>query len=121
MTGRASGQLLLLLLQLDLQPADRCLVLLDPLTQLAGTLLGRLAQLIRSSDSLLYLYLEGGYAGPQVGVETVQHGQLIVGLLQLLPGLVNLQKKNICWSVYVPLVLVYGTRAGYTVDRTPLC
>ena len=62
-----------------------------------------------------------GYAGPQVGVETVQLGQLIVGLLQLLPGLVNLQKKNICWSVYVPLVLVYGTRAGYTVDRTPLC
>ena len=94
MTGRASGQLLLLLLQLDLQPADRCLVLLDPLTQLAGTLLGRLAQLIRSSDSLLYLYLEGGYAGPQVGVETVQLGQLIVGLLQLLPGLVNLQKKT---------------------------
>ena len=68
-------------------------MLLDPLTQLAGTLLGRLAQLIRSGDALLYLCLEGGYAGPQVGVETVQLGQLIVGLLQLLPGLVNLQEK----------------------------
>jgi hypothetical protein len=87
---------LLLLLQLNFQPADRGLVFLDPLAQLAGALLGRLAQLIRDGHALLYLQLERGNARAQVGVETVQLGQLIVGLLQLLSSLVDLtSKKNV--------------------------
>jgi hypothetical protein len=82
-----------LLLQLDLEPPNGRLVFLDPLTEQAGALLGCLSQLISGGHALLLLALEGGDATAQVRVETVQLSQLIVGLLQLLPGLVHLGKQ----------------------------
>ncbi len=82
-----------LLLQLDLEPPNGRLVLLDPLTEQAGALLGRLSQLICCGHALLLLALEGWDATAQVRIETVQLSQLIVGLLQLLPGLVHLGKQ----------------------------
>jgi hypothetical protein len=48
-----------LLLQLDLQPPNGRLVLLDPLTEQAGALLGCLSQLISCGHALLLLALEG--------------------------------------------------------------
>jgi hypothetical protein len=52
-----AGSRLLLLLQLDLQPADGGLVLLDPLTEQTGALLGGLGQLVGGSDAFLNLQL----------------------------------------------------------------
>jgi hypothetical protein len=48
-----------LLLQLNFEPPNGRLVLLDPLTEQAGALLGCLSQLISCCHALLLLALEG--------------------------------------------------------------